>query len=135
MLYLVTHIHLWISPIFIFRPFTAAITAELILIIINNTVCCCLLQPSEGRRDPVDGLRETGREQKHTRTPPQESNKITSLMSMTVIKPYLMLNCLFGRQKIHSGNNKTTTLKPELTNLFLWVMAIIIFHYYLNWAR
>lgn len=42
-LYLVTDIHLWIPPIFIFRPFTAAITAELILIIINNIVCCCLL--------------------------------------------------------------------------------------------
>lgn len=53
---------------------------------------------------------------------------------MTVIKPYLMLNCVFRRQKIHSGNNKTT-LKLELTSIFLWVMAIIIVIYYLIRAR
>lgn len=34
---------------------------------------------------------------------------------MIEIKAHLIQNCSFGGQEIHSGNDKTTTLKQEFT--------------------
>lgn len=89
MLYLATKVSpVGIVPIFLFRPFTAAITAELILIIIDNLKCCCSMGPIEGSHNPGRN-REGGEALTHI--PPQVCNKITSSVSVTDVKHYLML--------------------------------------------